>query len=245
VQLKDKQIELPLSHQKLLKKSNGIEAYGGYFRLFGFGFDKYQDLVTWNSDEVWKFAWRNLVKDFCCFVETAWGDQYAYNIEESKKSPNVYFLYADSMFADLIADSFETFIDKEFLRCAINPYDFMITLVRKKIGDLDSRTHITYSPSLMLGGEESLNNVIEINAINSMILNGDIATQISNQNEDYEIKKVEIYQDSKGRNRLRIIWVNNYFFQLSIHRITTVHPLTSIKQTRINTGFLASYVFSS
>jgi hypothetical protein len=46
VQLKDKQIELPLSHQKLLKKSNGIEAYGGYFRLFGFGFDKYQDLVT-------------------------------------------------------------------------------------------------------------------------------------------------------------------------------------------------------
>jgi hypothetical protein len=66
---------LPADHVELLKKSNGVTAYGGYFRLLSLG-----DMSSWNAPGRWKFAWPAHVAEYLCFGETAWGDQYAYRL---------------------------------------------------------------------------------------------------------------------------------------------------------------------
>src|SRR5690349_1053821 len=72
---------LPPEHAEILRWSNGVEAYAGYFRLFGIGANASVDAIVWNRHDYWKFAWGDRCSAYWCFGETAWGDQYAYAIE--------------------------------------------------------------------------------------------------------------------------------------------------------------------
>lgn len=91
----DLTIALPRDHKDALMLSNGMEAYGGYSRLFGIYTSETIDSVAWNKAETWKFAWGNRCSDFWCFGGTAWGDQYAYAIESIPgRDPSVYLLEA-------------------------------------------------------------------------------------------------------------------------------------------------------
>ncbi|TCL70685.1 hypothetical protein EDC14_10092 [Hydrogenispora ethanolica] len=206
--IEEKNIWLPQKHQELLAYSNGIEVYGGYFRLFGLDPKNDLEMINWNDYQKWKFAWLDKVADFWCFGETAWGDQYAYRYDELLKgnSSKVYFLYAATMEAEMICNDFEEFFEKEFLRCAIAPYDVMISIARKRLGDLDNRFHIVYNPSLLLGGHEEIENVMKLPATTAMIFNGDLATQLTNEPMERAVKEIQIYQDERGRNRIRVIW---------------------------------------
>src|SRR5688572_7280067 len=53
---------LPRAHVELLRLANGITAFDGYWRLFGFGMTEATDLERWNAHDTWKFAYadRNL-----------------------------------------------------------------------------------------------------------------------------------------------------------------------------------------
>jgi hypothetical protein len=75
-------IAFPEDHLQTLHESNGIEAYGGYIRLFGVETDDSINVIRWNSNEYWKFAWDDRCSKYLCFAETAWGDQHAYHIDE-------------------------------------------------------------------------------------------------------------------------------------------------------------------
>lgn len=56
-------IRLPTVHRELLLRSNGIEAAGGYLRLYGVGPEATIDMDAWNEPDVWKFAWHPIVND--------------------------------------------------------------------------------------------------------------------------------------------------------------------------------------
>src|SRR5262245_34396565 len=98
---------LPSAHADFLRRSNGVVAYYGFFRLFGIQTATSVDALAWNDPVSWKFAWGDRCLPFWCFGETAWGDQYAYAISSLRqgKSAEVYFIEGLAMTPEIIAPS--------------------------------------------------------------------------------------------------------------------------------------------
>lgn len=205
---RDAKIAFPKSHRDFLLKSDGAEAFGGYFRIFGAHADPQANMTAWNEEDIWKFAWDGRGSDFWCFAETAWGDQYAYAIGAMTKGadPEVYLLDCLSMTPQKVSDNFLDFLANEFLRCAKEPYDDMIVAARRWFGDLEPKQHLIYTPSILLGADEDIDNVTVMDARAAMICNGDIAVQLDEGPEDGSVKAVEPYEDDLQRMRLRLIW---------------------------------------
>jgi hypothetical protein len=117
----------------------------------------------------------------------------------------VFSLDAFEMQPEQVAESFSEFLDVEFLRQAASSYDSMTRAAKERLGPLGWNEHVTYVPSLLLGGAERIENVMKINARASMIINGDIATQSAAMPERSPAS-VDNYEDDYGRLRSRIIW---------------------------------------
>lgn len=198
---------LPIDHRAALNESNGAEIYGGYLRLFGVGPNANVDIRVWNDPKCWKFAWESRCTDYLCFAETAWGDQYAYNIPALiDREFQVYFLDCLSMTPTPVASNFSEFFEKEFIRSAKDPYDAMTRDARRLLGDMEIGEHLIYVPSPLLGGAEEISNVQKIDARSAMICNGDIASQLDAGPADGNVKTVTPYEDGEGRMRLELIW---------------------------------------
>ncbi len=201
---------LPTSHVELLLMSGGVTAFGGYFRLFGSAPGSPIGLKRWNDLEAWKFAWPPRVRRFYCFGCTALGDQYAYAQDDLVEGRDrVYFLEGLALQPEVIAESFLEFFDREFLRNARQPYDDAIRQARRRHGELRSSEMLVYSPSPLLGADERVENLMKLDAYASMILNGDLASQVAEESVDRKIVRVETYVDERGRTRLRVVWSDN------------------------------------
>ncbi|HJQ41171.1 MAG TPA: SMI1/KNR4 family protein [Thermoanaerobaculia bacterium] len=199
-------VRLPGDHIEFLKLANGALSCQGYVRLFGVACSGCTDLRAWNARDTWKFAWPQHVMRYLAFGETAWGDQYAYDVSALlHEDTSVFALDAFEMQPERIAATFSDFLRNEFLRQAAEPYDSMTERVLKRIGSLSWNEHVTYVPSLLLGGEERIENVQKINARAGMIINGDIATQ-SAEEPDRSPAAIETYTDDAGRTRVRLRW---------------------------------------
>jgi len=205
--LKENEIQLPQAHIEFLATNNGVESYGGYFRLFGVNNDSFCDLLKWNKEDLWKFAWCGLLDDYFCFGETAWGDQYAYKIEELESAnPKVYFIEGITMTEEVIANNFEDFLEKEFYLNSSSPYDEILVEVSQRVGELKLNEHITYIPSPLIGGEESAQNVQKMELLTAMVFNGDLCCQLADESQSKQIKEIQPFVDNEGRNRLKVIW---------------------------------------
>lgn len=197
---------LPAEHRAFLEQANGVSALHGYYRLFGLGCSGCTDLSSWNDRETWKFAWPPHVADFLAFGETAWGDQFAYSIAGlGAGDSTVFLLDSFEMQPEPIAAGFDEFMANEFVRCASSPYDSMTRAALARIGPLKWDEHVTYVPSLLLGGTEDAEHIRKVPARASMIINGDIATQCA-EAPDRSPASVETYEDARRRTRLRIHW---------------------------------------
>lgn len=199
---------LPPSHQIILSESNGIEAYGGYLRMFGLGVTDGVDGIDWNSERKWKFAWSGRANAYWCIAETAFGDQYAYRRAGNGliDSENVYFLDAYSMTATVLCSTFLEFLQNEFSRTARRPYDEKIHEARQRFGDLSPRQHVVYMPSPIIGGTEDISHALTMDSTAAMICHGDLATQLDDGPSGGQIRRIETYEDDAGRLRLRILW---------------------------------------
>lgn len=204
----DHSIMLPDDHKDVLKQSNGLEVFGGYYRLFGAYTSECIDSVVWNQAETWKFAWGTRCSGFWCFGETGWGDQYAYSVESLRegRDSKVYLLECSSMTPRVWAASFSAFLEKEFLRSAKLPYDTMTSQARQKLGPIEAHCHVVYIPSLLLDGTEDIKKVEKMNARAAMICNGDIAMGLEAAADDQVLKEIQTYEDDLHRSRLRLVW---------------------------------------
>lgn len=200
---------LPPAHLEALCSVNGLTAYGGYFRLFGAGPWAVIDLADWNNPECWKFAWPGGLDRFICFGGTAWGDQYAYDLAElsaDAPSASVYFLEAIGMEPEVIAPDFQSFLEREFLRNAREPYDTLVKQVRARLGDLMPREHITHVPSILLTETEDPGSVMKLDAVAAMIANGDLWVQLASTPTERAVRSLDVYTDDRGRPRVRVVW---------------------------------------
>ncbi|ULR43206.1 SMI1/KNR4 family protein [Rhizobium sp. K102] len=199
-------VALPVDHLDFLKCTNGVEAYGGYVRLFGFGPQSAVDFAQWNSENFWKFAWAGRVTPYFCFGETGWGDQFAYDIGQlNAGDPSVYFIEGLAMQPKKIAADFSEFFASEFLPICRLPYDEMTVAVRRTIGDLLPGEHVAYSPSPIVGGTELIENVVKLASRSAMIIAGDLALGVDALHADASISHLEQYNDADGCMRIKIV----------------------------------------
>jgi hypothetical protein len=199
---------LPSAHSSFLRLVNGLTVYHGAFRLFGVNrAERTLDLATWNNQETWKFAWDDRVDPYLLFGETAWGDQYAYKKTlTGGLEQEVYFLEATMLRPQPLATSFEEFITNEFLRNAQKPYDDLIIEAVRRYGPISRDEHWAYTPSIALGGVESIDNIMEIPAITAMIFAGDIASALRASQPGTAPTQVTPWTDDQRRSRLKVMF---------------------------------------
>jgi hypothetical protein len=166
---------LPLDHARLLSLTNGLDAYGGYFRLFGVGPWSVRDMARWNAPSGWRSAWGARADGWWFIGETAWGDQYAYRVGDDPLAldTTVYRLDACRLEPEPIAEGFTAFLAGEFTRNAAAPRDDSTVAARERFGDIDPNLQLTYVPSLLLGGDEDLANVVTLGSREAMAAAGD------------------------------------------------------------------------
>jgi hypothetical protein len=166
---------LPYDHARLLSLTNGLDAYGGYFRLFGVGPWSVRDMRRWNDPAGWRAAWTGRAEGWWCFGETAWGDQYAYATGGDPLEPErtVYRLDACRLEPEPVAGSFSEWMAGEFARDAQDPRDEMTVSARERLGQVDPALQLAYVPPLIAGGDEDLANVVALPAREAMTLAGE------------------------------------------------------------------------
>jgi hypothetical protein len=197
---------LPGDHLEFLRLANGALAFHGYFRLFGSGCAECIDLEWWNDVETWKFAWPQPLSGYLAFGETGWGDPFAYDAQRlAAGDATVFLLDSFEMQPEELAGGFTEFLEDEFIRQAKSSYDSMTRAALTRVGPLDWDEHVTYVPSLLLGGDENPDHIQKMNARAAMIINGDIAAQ-SEAAADQLPTAIVPYEDEQGRPRMRILW---------------------------------------
>ena len=159
---------LPLDHLRLLQRSNGLEGYDGYYRLFGLGRGAGMCMQDWNRPALWKEAWQGRADGYLCFGETGWGDQYAYRAGEP--GGEVVRIEAFSMEPEPVAGSFGEFMRGVFLPCAVKPRDELTVQARARFGRLPLADHVTFLEP-PLAGELDPARVVRMPAVAAMRAN--------------------------------------------------------------------------
>ena len=206
-------MQFPEEYREFLQLANGCEAHYGHYRIFGFDPKRSIDAVRWNQSNCWKFAWDGAADDYWCFGETAFGDQYAFSLEEltNRNGPPVYLLGHISMtHTGAWNDSFAMFLEKEFLKSARNPYYDRDQRAYQILGPLDLGDHVIHVPPFLFfpPNDDRLQAELQVMpARAAMIANGDIGVQWDAGCEEHkQVERVDPYMDDQGLMRLRIVW---------------------------------------
>ena len=200
-----KKLNFPKEHIELLSISNGLEFYGGYYRLFGVDEREKINLFSWNLDSLWKEVWGEYVSGYCFFGMSAIGDQFAYRLKDGNiQSNQVYYLDGITMDVIEIYDSFEAFFEREFVLKAQGGMESIFVSARERFGNLDLSRSCIYSPSLMMVNDPSVENLMILPTKDVMTINGDLFVQLSDSEES--ITKLEQYLDELDRARVKVIF---------------------------------------
>lgn len=195
---------LPAAHRRLLMRTNGLEAFGGTIRVFGIGPEAGIDIQGWNAWPTWRFAWEERADPYLCIGESGWGGQYAYRRDElqHRSDPPVYsLLHVDCSVVYEFRD-FESFLDGGGFHGAFLA-DGDTRRARERLGDLRPDEHY-----IQLEFFEPLDpeRVVKADAIETMILYGDMGRETSGQPLTREYDHLEFFRDDQGRTRLQVIW---------------------------------------
>lgn len=199
-----KKLNFSEEHIELLSISNGLEFYGGYYRLFGLNKEKI-NLFSWNTDYLWKDVWGENISGYYFFGMSAIGDLFAYKIDgDVVSSCEVYYLDGITMDVIDIYDSFENFFMGEFVNRYSGVMEPILVSARNKFGDLDINTSLIYSPSLFLQNEPSVDNLMKMPTLDVMTINGDLCKQLIDTEEP--VSALKNYIDDLGRARVKVIF---------------------------------------
>jgi hypothetical protein len=206
-------IRLPSIHRELLQRTNGIEAAGGYVRLYGVGPDAAGvDMEAWNEPELWKFSWPPFVTELFCFGGDCWGYQFAYRVADLSAAVSdapIHMLAVSHRRIRPSNQTFEEYLYKGFLANAREQLSAFDGKVRKKVGDLAPGELLTLAPHPIIGGPERVGNVMKMPAATVMVLTGDTQSEWLRAKKeggtgDTEVTGVVPYVDENGRARIRL-----------------------------------------
>jgi hypothetical protein len=204
-------IQLPAIHRELLLQTNGIEADGGYLRLYGVGPEAAVDMGAWNEPELWKFSWHPVVRRLFSFGGDGWGMQFAYLIADlgSDVSDAPIYMVADSdRELPPSRQTFRDYLERGLLANARAQLSEFSRRVRREVGDLTPGELVTLAPHPIVGGPRRVANVVKMPAVSAMVVNGDINTEwlrvTKGLRRDGHVTGVVPYVDEQGRGRIRL-----------------------------------------
>lgn len=198
---------LPASHRAVLARWGGLVTNDGLARLRGservHGMDSIEE---WNLEPTWKFAWprERCLAEYLCFGETAFGDQYAYRVDEmTREHAPVYMLGAETMESRQIADDFDDFVEGYLLIDHEDPGEW-VTAAMNKFGTVDPSMQVALIPPPIVQDTENPEYVL-MPARTHLIALGDLYTQIVFRNKaNRSVSGLEQYTDAAGRPRIRV-----------------------------------------
>jgi hypothetical protein len=188
---------------RFLREEHPRLAYHGYYRLLGAAGESPYTLSGWNDPSCWRFAWPELRASYFIIAFTAWGDQYAIDLDDSRRG--VLFLDASEMVEEPIARGVQEFLSGEFQRIDSAPYDSRTVRAFGRIGPLAWDEGLGFVPPLLLADEEASCEVVKMNMRSLMIINGDVCSQTRELPAGALVERIETYQDELGRERLRLV----------------------------------------
>jgi hypothetical protein len=128
--------------------------------------------------------------------------------EDGTWGSRVFLLEANFMRPEVLEESFEEFIENDFLRNARDPYDSFVPEVVRRYGSISPADHWVYVPSLALGGVEDLDNVMKMPCNIAMIFAGDMAIAVRDSREEERASEVTPWVDDRGRQRLKVSFLS-------------------------------------
>lgn len=199
---------LPATHRSLLAASDGMAVLFGSYRLFGFAGGALPDLVTWNAEPTWRFAWGGRADRFLFFGASVLGDPYAYRLADLALRPEPAVVELSAVTLDPVAKypNFPAFF-ATFCEEPKTAHHARIRREREAAGSLPLDRFLAYAPSpLLVGGRADVQPLVSLPAAQAMILYGDVATQIGERRDLDGLRGLSPYTDEEGRERLRLEW---------------------------------------
>jgi hypothetical protein len=198
---------LPAAHLELLGLTNGLAVAGGHLRLFGVGASASRSIEAWNDPDLWQFAWAGAVDDFLCVGENGWGGQLAYrrsDLATPDHARPLYLLADSSMAPGLVGESFRAWLDvglRANLDLPAHPFE---AAVRRQFPALAWDELLAQAPPMLVCGEERPELVTRMPAVVTMIVNGDLWTQLAGAPPGSNIAGMDTDVDERGRTRVRL-----------------------------------------
>lgn len=202
-----REVSLPADHHELLRSWGPVVTSDRLARLRDVSSQgAFEGISEWNEKSRWKCAWRlTQVEQFLCFGETAWGDQFAYRIEDLRAggTPPVYELATGTMEIRYAAESFAEFIHVGLL-LHLNDPDEYTRLAWQRHDDIRVDQQIAWIPPGLIGGQELDHETMLLPAAEHMVLLGDLHTQIFSATPGALIEGFEVAEDEDGRQRAKV-----------------------------------------
>lgn len=158
----------------LLRARNGFYAFESALHVFPAGPAGGTELTLrqWNSPNLWRFEYGELVEGAFFFAEDAFGNQFC------AREDCIYSFEAETGELNVLADDLE-----EWARRVLKEYDMLTgyPLLRQwqeKNGALPAGMRLMPKIPFVLGGEYSLANLYPLGAVSAMRSRGNLARQI-------------------------------------------------------------------
>ncbi len=200
---------LPATHRALLAASDGLAILFGSYRLFGFADGALPDLVTWNAESTWRFAWGGRADEYLFFGASVLGDPYAYRLADLAHRPEPPTVELSAVTLDPVAEhlNFPAFFAATFCEEPETVHHARIRREREAAGSFPLDRFLAYAPSpLLVGGRADIQPLVSLPAAQAMILYGDVAIQVGERGDLDGLRGLSPFTDEEGRQRVRLEW---------------------------------------
>jgi len=175
----------------------------GFYRFPGLETAPPYDVVTWNDPDTWRFAWPNLKESFFFFGLSAFGDAYAFDLEDI--DAGVIYFGAYAMDREIAADSFRRFKERHLFVLEQAPVDDAVLDLFDKYGECRWDQGFAGAPPPLFTPDDVPCMYEPIDMRFLMIMNGDIYSQYLQLPEGAVLVGIDTEMDRAGRLRLKLL----------------------------------------
>jgi len=158
---------------ELLEQRNGFLAFEGALHVFplGPGAEGYE-LMAWNSQELWRFAYDDMASDHLFFAEDVFGEQF------SIRADRIWRFNPETGDSEDVAASLEHWAQGILQNYEVETGHKLAHAWQERHGPLPIRERLVPKIPFVAGGQFDVDNLSSVDAAEGMRYRGHIATQI-------------------------------------------------------------------
>lgn len=171
---------------EMLRARNGFYAFEHALHVFPLRSDitGTMTLDDWNSDTLWRNAYGGLADGFLFFAEDIFGDQFCL----SARQDGILRFAAETGETTLLAESIEKWADLLLSDYKVETGWTLAHEWQAKNGQLQFGQRLHPKIPFVLGGKYQLDNLYSGDAVERMLFNGDLASQLKDLPDGAQIR---------------------------------------------------------